>query len=94
MQTTDHLSVRGDAPAIDTAAIRRLAVNDSGFVFDPITGRSFTVNATGRRLLALMRDQVDAEGLIAALADEYEVENDDLRRDLHDFVRLLREQLQ
>jgi hypothetical protein len=33
--------------------IKRLAVNDSGFVFDPVSGKSFSTNETGKAILKL-----------------------------------------
>ena len=35
--------------------LRQLAVSDTGFVFDPQTGQSFTVNATGRLVLDCLK---------------------------------------
>ena len=37
-------------------ALRRLAMNDSGFVFDPVNGDSFTVNSCGLTVLRLLKD--------------------------------------
>jgi hypothetical protein len=81
-------------PPLDAAALRRLAVNENGFVFDPVTGRSFTVNASGRQLLARLAEEPDEERLVAALVREYAATPAVLRRDIHDFTRLLQEQLQ
>jgi hypothetical protein len=38
---------------MDTSRLSTLAISDSGFVFDPRTGHSYTVNASG---LTVLRD--------------------------------------
>jgi PqqD family protein of HPr-rel-A system len=77
---------------IDTTRLRQLAVNDSGFVFDPLTGHTFTVNASGQRVLALLKEGHDSDSIAGRLGDEFELEGgDDLRRDVDDFLARLRE---
>ena len=36
--------------------LRRLALSDSGFVFDPLSGASFTVNASGLALIRILQE--------------------------------------
>lgn len=47
----------------DAGRIKQLAVSDTGFVFDPQTGQSFTVNRTGRIVLDCLKDLQEEEGL-------------------------------
>ncbi len=47
----------------DGGRIKQLAVSDTGFVFDPQTGQSFTVNRTGRLVLDCLKDLQEDEGL-------------------------------
>ncbi len=73
--------------------LRNQAVSDTGFLFDPITGLTFSVNATGRAILDLLRQGRDADGVKAALAERFETgEGDDLDRDAREFLLLLREE--
>jgi hypothetical protein len=71
-------------------ALRRLAVNDSGFVFDPVSGESFTVNATGRVVLQLLQEQYTLDQVVTAIADKYQIEARQAERDILDFVVHLR----
>ena len=41
--------------------LKRLALSDSGFVFDPVSGNSFTVNGSG---LAILRRPPQESGLL------------------------------
>ncbi|MCB9688353.1 MAG: HPr-rel-A system PqqD family peptide chaperone [Alphaproteobacteria bacterium] len=68
-----------------------LAISDSGFVFDPYTGASFTVNATGLHLLRALKDGViDRAGLLAGLDEAFDVDGADAGRDVDDFLGQLR----
>jgi hypothetical protein len=72
--------------------IADLAVSDSGFVFDPRTGDVFTVNATGRTILMLLKDGFDLEQIIEHLHNEHTVDDDvDVGRDVDEFLSVLRD---
>ena len=73
-----------------TLPFRDLALSDSGFVFDPMTGASFSVNGTGLAILRGLRDGLDRQRLLAMLAEEFEAGDADLDRDLGDFLQVLR----
>ncbi len=67
-----------------------LAVSDEGFAFDPHSGRSFTLNVTGRRLLRALADGDSPEQAAAALAERYAVDLRAVRNDVRDFLEQLR----
>jgi PqqD family protein of HPr-rel-A system len=78
--------------AIQTARLRELALSDSGFVFDPMTGHTFTVNPSGQLILRWLKDGVELEEVARRLAGEFEVEpGEDPARDVQDFLAQLRE---
>ena len=52
------------------SSIRRLAISESGFVFDPCSGRSFTVNDTGMEVLKALQEGLSFDSLRAQLASE------------------------
>jgi PqqD family protein of HPr-rel-A system len=70
--------------------LSRLAINDEGFIFDPETGNSFTVNGTGLFVIKLLKEGKGEEEIISALTQEYDVSEEEARRDLLDFVEQLR----
>jgi PqqD family protein of HPr-rel-A system len=77
---------------LDTTRLRQLAVSDSGFVFDPLTGYTFTVNATGLAILAGLKAGRPPDEVAADLAEGFEPEGgEDIQRDVDDFVLRLRE---
>jgi hypothetical protein len=72
--------------------LRDVAISDSGFLFDPYTGLTFSVNATGRFILEKLKSGLDAEAIPEALRQGFELtEGDDPGRDVREFLLLLRE---
>ena len=67
-----------------------LAVSESGFVFDPYTGATFSVNASGMVILHEMKQGHRREEILSALREAFVVEAEDLHRDLDEFLALLR----
>lgn len=73
--------------------MKDVAISDSGFLFDPVTGLTFSVNPTGRFIMERLREGLEGDGVVDALKEAFDVnDRDDLSRDLKEFVGLLREQ--
>jgi len=70
---------------------QRLALSESGFVFDPVSGQSFTVNETGVALLRLLQQSTDLQEIQESLADIYDVQPNELERDINNFTSSLSE---
>lgn len=76
-----------------TQRLKDLAVSESGFIFDPYSGGTFTVNDTAIAILEGLREGLDREEVIATLREEFDVgSSDDLDRDLDEFIGMLRQQ--
>jgi len=70
--------------------LKKLALNEEGFIFDPETGNSFVTNETGLFILKKLKEGLSEEELVRALTEEFEVDEDTARRDLYDFLEQLR----
>jgi len=68
-----------------------LAVSDTGFVFDPFSGTTFTVNPTGLCLLHAFKEGLGRKEAVERLADKFDIKNANLPRELDEFVQLLRQ---
>ncbi len=68
-----------------------LALSDTGFAFDPYSGSTFTINATGMCVLAAMKEGLAADGIAARLRARFDADRADVARDVDDFVALLRQ---
>ena len=72
--------------------LKDLALSDSGFVFDPYTGLTFSVNATGRAILDALKQGATPEAAEERLRASFATTAaDDLSRDVREFLLLLRE---
>jgi PqqD family protein of HPr-rel-A system len=77
---------------MDISRLRQLALSDSGFVFDPVTGHTFTVNAAGLVVLGGLKEGLTADAIVTRLRDELELDGtEDVGRDVDDFLARLRE---
>jgi len=73
--------------------LRDLAVSESGFVFDPYGGQTYSLNAPGRAILEALRRGADAAAIEAALRESFEVDaGTDVARDVREYLLQLREQ--
>ncbi len=67
-----------------------LAVSESGFLFNPGTGESFTVNPTGAEIIRLLREGLSHEQVIDAFTEQFQVDRHTFEKDLHDFSGILK----
>lgn len=76
----------------DTSRLRSLAISESGFLFDPVTGHTFNVNATGLAILQALKAGKSEDEVVAMLAEDFEQEGgEDVGRDVEEFLARLRE---
>ncbi|MBI5660840.1 MULTISPECIES: PqqD family protein [Ignavibacterium] len=67
-----------------------LAVSDSGFLFLPNTGETFTLNLVGKEILNLLQDGLSEEEIVKHMLDRYDIDERSLEKDLSDFIMQLR----
>jgi len=68
-----------------------IAISDSGFVFDPSTGESFTFNPTGLEIFRLLKDRKSYPEIVEIVTDKYDIEESDFERFYYDFVSTLKQ---
>ncbi len=67
-----------------------IAISETGFVFNPNTGDSFTLNETGRKVIALINEGKTIEQSAKTLKETFDVDDTTLERYLFDFIYDLR----
>lgn len=78
---------------MDVRRLKDLALSESGFVFDPYGGQTYSLNLTGRVILEELRRGTPLDRIEAVLRDAFEVEaGHDVARDVRDFLLQAREQ--
>lgn len=73
-----------------TPQLANLAVSETGFVFDPSTGATFTVNPTGLVVLRALRDGATVARVVELLHAGFSEPSGSARDEVLDFVQLLR----
>lgn len=68
---------------------KNIATSEAGFVFNPGTGDSFSVNNTGAEILAMFKENKSQHEIVENISLRYEVEMSQLEKDLDDFVSQL-----
>jgi len=75
---------------MDRDKLSVLAVSESGFIFDPVTGHSYTANGTGLKILELLKSGKEVDEIKSALLDEFEATEDEVTVDINDFIENLK----
>jgi hypothetical protein len=63
-----------------------IALSENGFVFNPSTGDSFTMNSTGREVLILIKEGKNINQITEMMGEKYDVDRITLERYLADFL--------
>ena len=73
----------------EVAILQRLAISETGFVFDPVNGDSFTLNSSGLMLLRLFQRLNDIKAVVADVVSGFDVSERDAERDILEFATAL-----
>lgn len=73
----------------NSVRIKDLAISETGFVFDPFSGGTFTVNGTGQAIIKALRDGLTAEEIIDRLSADFDGVTPGIADDVRDFLRAL-----
>lgn len=68
---------------------KNIAVSESGFVFNPTTGDSFSLNGVGTDILKLMKDGKSEAEIKNTVRTSYDVDEDTFDKDYYDFLKML-----
>jgi len=70
---------------------KNIATSESGFIFNPSTGDSFSANAIAADILSEMKGGSDEQEIKAGILARYEVKPEQLDRDWDDWMVQLKE---
>lgn len=70
---------------------KNIATSESGFVFNPSTGDSFSLNTIGAEILLQMKESKSSEEIKKDILNRYDVEKSLLEKDWDDFMAQLRD---
>lgn len=70
---------------------KNLALSETGFLFNPGNGDSFSLNPIALEVVEMLKAGKDEAAIRAALFAAYTVDTDTLEKDLYDFLNRLRQ---
>jgi len=68
---------------------KEIAISDSGFVFNPASGESFTVNNVGIELFNYIKEGKSYNDIRDLVLDKYDTNEATFDKDYQDFVAIL-----
>jgi len=69
---------------------KNIALSESGLIFNPSTGDSFSLNEIGQKIMYMLREGKAESAIHEHLSQEYQVADNTLTSDLQDFIEQLR----
>ncbi|MFN3529457.1 MAG: HPr-rel-A system PqqD family peptide chaperone [Bacteroidia bacterium] len=69
---------------------KNLALSDSGFLFNPANGDSFSLNPIALEIIQAIKQGSEETAILQQLKQNYAVDANTLEKDLYDFLNLLR----
>lgn len=68
---------------------KNIALSDSGFIFNPSTGESFSVNPVGVEIIKMLKEGKEKDDIREAILDRYQTDEATFERDYYDFVNII-----
>ncbi len=69
--------------------LKSLMINDEGFAFDPRTGNTYNINATGLLVVNCIKAGASFDQILEQLAGQFDVDEQTADRDLEAFLNEL-----
>ncbi|MFN4299584.1 MAG: HPr-rel-A system PqqD family peptide chaperone [Thermaurantimonas sp.] len=69
---------------------KNIAISDTGFLFDPFTGESYSLNSTGLEILLMLKNGNSLEEISHKITEKYDVDSETFERYFQDFISTLR----
>jgi len=70
---------------------KNIAISDTGFVFNPTTGDSYSINQVGREILGHLGENRSRDEIISLMTSEYDIDAPSFEKYYFDFISMLRQ---
>ncbi len=70
---------------------KNIAVSENGFVFDPTTGDSYSLNPIGAEIMTLMKEGKDMPEIQKFIINKYEVDQANFEKAYFDFITVVKQ---
>ena len=68
---------------------KNIAISDSGFIFNPSSGDSFSTNQVGLEIIRLLQEGKKKEVIISEIVEKYSTDESTIEKDLGVFFLML-----
>jgi hypothetical protein len=68
---------------------KNIALSDSGFIFNPSTGESFSVNPIGVEIIKMLKEGKEKDDIKKMILEKYQADDATFERDYYDFINIL-----
>jgi hypothetical protein len=86
-QTFHHSTEDGLAKDALMDIKKNIAISDSGFVFNPNNGDSFTLNPIGLEIVRLIQEGLSDKSIVEHIMADYNIDESTAEKDLYDFKK-------
>jgi len=69
---------------------KNIALSDTGFLFNPSTGDSYSTNPIGLNIIRELKEGSSPKEVLKFIMEKYEVEESRIEKDLGDFIDMLK----
>lgn len=69
---------------------RNIAVSESGFLFNPTSGDSYSLNPTGQFILNYLKEGKSLDEIKSLIVEEFSTDAIMVEKDLYDFIQVLK----
>jgi len=66
-----------------------IAISENGFMFDPYSGDSYSLNPTAVEIIKLLKEGKSNDEIIAYFIQKYDVDQFTFEQNLYDFLAML-----
>ena len=70
---------------------KNIAISDSGFLLNPTTGESFSLNPMGTKILNMVKNEKSYSEIEKEIMGEYDVTQSMFDKDYQDFVGIMKQ---
>lgn len=70
---------------------KNIAVSETGFVFNPTTGDSYSINQVGQEILAYLGEKKSAAEITSLMTTVYDIDPPSFEKYFYDFISMLKQ---
>jgi len=70
---------------------KNIAVSETGFIFNPSTGDSYSINRVGQEILGYLREDKSTEEITSLMTTIYDIDPPGFEKYFYDFISMLKQ---